>query len=187
MKVCLSCSHRFVASDWNCPACGKSPKSLNGFLSFTPDPQLANESYSPDYFPRLAALEEGHFWFTSRNELLLWALHRRFPRATSFLEIGCGTSFVLSALRESAPELSLAGSDLFPEALEFASQRNPGVQLFRMDARRIPFDDEFDVIGAFDVLEHIAEDEEVLRQLYQAVRSGGGIMLTVPHHPFLWS
>jgi SAM-dependent methyltransferase len=56
-----------------------------------------------------------------------------------------------------------------------------------MDARRIPFREEFDVIGAFDVLEHIKEDEDVLTQMYQATRSGGGILITVPHHPFLWS
>jgi SAM-dependent methyltransferase len=56
-----------------------------------------------------------------------------------------------------------------------------------MDARRIPFREEFDVIGAFDVLEHIKEDEAVLTQMYQATRKGGGILITVPHHPFLWS
>ena len=56
-----------------------------------------------------------------------------------------------------------------------------------MDARRIPFEDEFDVIGAFDVLEHIKEDEQVLVQMHRAVKSGGGIMLTVPQHMFLWS
>jgi SAM-dependent methyltransferase len=56
-----------------------------------------------------------------------------------------------------------------------------------MDARKIPFQNEFDVIGAFDVLEHINEDEQVLDQMYQAVHPGGGIVLTVPQHPFLWS
>jgi hypothetical protein len=37
------------------------------------------------------------------------------------------------------------------------------------------------------VLEHIEEDEVVLRQMFQAIRPGGGIMVTVPQHPFLWS
>jgi 2-polyprenyl-3-methyl-5-hydroxy-6-metoxy-1,4-benzoquinol methylase len=56
-----------------------------------------------------------------------------------------------------------------------------------MDARLMPFKEEFDVIGAFDVLEHVSEDDQVLSQMHQATRKGGGIMLTVPHHPFLWS
>jgi hypothetical protein len=43
------------------------------------------------------------------------------------------------------------------------------------------------VIGAFDVLEHIDDDEGVLEQLAIASKPGGGILLTVPQHPWLWS
>ena len=56
-----------------------------------------------------------------------------------------------------------------------------------MDARAIPFVYEFDVMGAFDVLEHIEEDQVVLGQMHRAIRPGGGILLTVPQHDFLWS
>jgi SAM-dependent methyltransferase len=59
--------------------------------------------------------------------------------------------------------------------------------LLQMDARSIPFEREFDVVCAFDVIEHIVEDEEVLAQMYRAVKPGGGIMLTVPQHRWLWS
>jgi len=56
-----------------------------------------------------------------------------------------------------------------------------------MDARRIPYVNEFDTIGAFDVLEHIEEDEQVLAQIYSAVKPRGVMLLTVPQHPWLWS
>jgi SAM-dependent methyltransferase len=56
-----------------------------------------------------------------------------------------------------------------------------------MDARMIPARDVFDVIGAFDVLEHIEDDEAVLAAMYSALRAEGGILLTVPQHPWLWS
>lgn len=56
-----------------------------------------------------------------------------------------------------------------------------------MDARNIPFRDEFDVIGAFDVLEHIPEDFAVLAQAYAALKPGGHLLVTVPQHPWLWS
>ena len=39
----------------------------------------------------------------------------------------------------------------------------------------------------FDVLEHIEEDTEVLTEIYRAPVKGGGIILTVPQHPWLWS
>ena len=50
----------------------------------------------------------------------------------------------------------LAGSEVFSSGPGFGGERLPGVELLQMDARKIPFADEFDVIGAFDVLEHIA-------------------------------
>ena len=49
-----------------------------------------------------------------------------------------------------------------------------------MDARCIPYEEEFDVVGAFDVLEHIPEDDVVLAQMYRAAKPGSGLLLTVP-------
>ena len=63
----------------------------------------------------------------------------------------------------------------------------PEVDLFQREARQMPFVSEFDVIGAFDVLEHIVEDEAVLEQIFRATRPGGGILVTVPQHPFVRS
>lgn len=45
----------------------------------------------------------------------------------------------------------------------------------------------FDVIGAFDVLEHIDEDEKVLANLTHAIVPGGVLLITVPQHRWLWS
>jgi SAM-dependent methyltransferase len=118
---------------------------------------------------------------------VIWGLRHHFVNARSFLEVGCGTGFVLSGIQREFPKLKLAGSEVFSDGLTFAGQRLPGVELFQMDARRIPFENEFDVIGAFDVLEHIEEDETVLLQMFQATKPGGGVILTVPQHPFLWS
>jgi SAM-dependent methyltransferase len=114
-------------------------------------------------------------------------MKRYFPGARSLLEIGCGTGFVLKGLREAFPQLRLTGGELYLEGLRYASARLPELELLQFDARRIPFDSAFDVIGAFDVLEHILEDQQVLEEMRTAVRPGGGILITVPQHPWLWS
>jgi SAM-dependent methyltransferase len=146
-----------------------------------------SEGFEAEFFHSLFELEGSNFWFRSRNRLLVWSLQRYFPEARNFLEIGCGTGYVLSGIRRAFSELSLSGSEIYTAGLAFAAERLPGVELFQMDARLMPFKEEFDVIGAFDVLEHVSEDDQVLSQMHQATRKGGGIMLTVPHHPFLWS
>lgn len=45
----------------------------------------------------------------------------------------------------------------------------------------------YDVIGSFDVLEHIQEDEKVLENFYTALKPDGYLVLTVPQCMWLWS
>lgn len=187
MRLCISCAKAFDNASPRCPFCLFEPKRVNGHVAFAPELAAESKGFEAHYFGPLAEMEAGNFWFRSRNRLLIWALQRYFPEASNFLEIGCGTGFVLSGIRKALPELELCGSEVFSEGLSFAAERLPGIELFQMDARRIPFREEFDVVGAFDVLEHVEEDEEVLAQMYQATRKRGGILVTVPHHTFLWS
>ena len=187
MKFCIKCDKTFASVNWQCPHCSHQPEVIDGHVAFSPELARESEGFEADYFSRLADQEAGNFWFQSRNRLLIWALRQYFPKAEKFLEVGCGTGFVLSGLKQAFPNLVMSGSEVFSDGLSFAAARLPQVELFQMDARRIPFRDEFDVIGAFDVLEHIKQDEEVLAQMHQATRKGGGILITVPQHRFLWS
>ena len=120
--------------------------------------------------------------------MILWALAKYFPDAKNFLEIGCGNGFVLAGIRSEHPDIELSGSEIYGRGLHFTAKRVPSAALYQIDATRIPFHDHFDVIGAFDVLEHIRDDERVLKEMHNAVRNkGGGILLSVPQHAFLWS
>jgi SAM-dependent methyltransferase len=143
--------------------------------------------YDAALFEAIAAAEPGSFWFRARNRLVVSTVRRHFPGAASLLEVGCGTGFVLSALREAFPALRLVGSELHEEGLEIARRRLPDVELVRLDATEMPFEDEFDVVGAFDVLEHVEDDAAALAGMRRAVRPGGGVILLVPQHPRLWS
>jgi SAM-dependent methyltransferase len=158
-----------------------------GHYIFAAEMATHDDGFDPNYFTELVKIEEENWWFRSRNRLIIWALHRYFPQRNNFLEVGCGTGFILSGIQEAFPDLSLSGGELFMEGLTCAASRICRASLFQMDSRRIPFEEEFDVIGAFDMLEHIDEDEEVLVQLFKATKRGGGVILTVPQHPFLWS
>jgi len=187
VKRCLACGARFGAAGWRCPECGQEPETLGGFPAFAPGLARGGAGYDPEHYERLFALEASHFWFRARNRLIQWALGRYFAAARSFCEIGCGTGYVLTAVREALPGAALCGSEVFAEGLPFAARRVPEARLMQMDARAIPYTEEFDAMGAFDVIEHIADDRAVLAQMRGALVAGGGLLLTVPQHPWLWS
>jgi SAM-dependent methyltransferase len=176
-----------VSENWACPKCGVSPEKSGKYLMFAPEFAYENSGFHINYFHDLLSLEENNYWFRSRNRLIVWALQNYFSNTTKLLEIGCGTGFVLQAIGEGSPQIELSGSEVLLAGLPFSEERLPGTAFFQIDACNIPFFEEFDVIGAFDVLEHIEDDQLALENMHQACKPGGGIILTVPQHQFLWS
>lgn len=187
MKRCMSCGNEFESTRWDCPCCGQSPQQLDGFVSFAPELSATVDSYDAERYQSVALIERKHFWFRGRNDLIVWALRMHFSSASSLLEVGCGTGQVLDNIHAALPSLRLVGTEIHVKGLTFCRQRLPNAEFMQMDARAIPFTNEFDVVSAFDVIEHVDEDAEVLAQLYQACRPGGGILITVPQHRWLWS
>jgi len=136
----------------------------------------------------LVGPDGGSFWVRSRTRLLQAEVARACrPAGTRMLEIGCGTGAFLRSLA-GTPGLQLLGSEIYLRGLESAMARGGGgIEFIQLDATRIPFESEFDIVGAFDVIEHVEDDEAVLRGICRSLRPGGKLLLTVPQHPFLWS
>jgi SAM-dependent methyltransferase len=187
VRRCVECGRSFEAEGWRCPACGFEPEERDGFLAFAPAAIEEGRGFDRTSFDHLVRVEEASFWFRGRNKLILWALERHFPAARSLLEVGCGTGYVLAGLEREHPELRLAGAELYPDGLRYARERIPRVEFVQLDATNIPYDGEWDVVGAFDVLEHVEDDEAAMAGLRLAARPGGGVIVTVPQHPSLWS
>lgn len=187
MKHCTHCAFAYSGLDWRCPSCGFAPPKAEGFTLLAPELVLEGAGFHPEAYAELATLETGNFWFRARNQLIIWAMQRHFPNMQRYLEIGCGTGFVLAGVSQAYPQAQITGSEIFSTGLPYALKRVPEAELLQMDARHLPYENEFDLIGAFDVLEHIEEDEVVLSEMKRALRSTGGIILTVPQHPHLWS
>ena len=159
MKDCGKCKARFASPNWRCPDCGYVPPAVNGFVALAPELAEEGAGFRPEAFDQLASLEAQSFWFSARNQLIIWTLETYFPTLQRYMEIGCGTGYVLAGVAQAFPKARLVGSEVFSVGLPYAATRVKTAELLQMDARRIPFTEEFDAIGAFDVLEHIVEDE----------------------------
>ena len=150
---------------------------------------ISRGGYDPSFFQQLAQVEDRHFWFRARNRLIS-SLTRKLTSGLKpgyrVLEVGCGTGNVLRALRQTCPDGRVVGLELWFDGLRFAQQRSNG-PLVQGDVRHCPFGKPFDLIGMFDVLEHIPQERDTLIALREALAPGGRLMLTVPAHQYLWS
>ena len=129
-------------------------------------------------YGQLAQAESGHWWFRVRNMVVIWALTKKVKPFNNLLEVGCGTGYVLEGISRTWPKIELHGSEYFEEGLEYARKRVPTAELRQLDATTMDEIDRYDVVAAFDVIEHIEQDETVLRNLARAIRPGGSLVLT---------
>ena len=165
---------------------GYHPEISNRFPVFAPELAMENDGFDRTLFETLFKIESSHFWFKSRNELIIQCLKKYFPSARNFCEIGCGTGYVLQGIAAENPHMNVTGSEIYLSALDYAAQRVPNADLIQADICRFPFESEFDVIGSFDVLEHIDNDMLALQNIHKALKANGGLILTVPQHDWLW-
>ena len=146
-------------------------------------------SYDPAFFDHLARIESRHFWFRTRNKIiatLAEQITKNFPAAYRVLEVGCGTGNVLRALQQACPRGTVTGMDLYAEGLRFARTRT-SCPLVQGNLEQPGFGVQFDLIGAFDVVEHLSDDTRVFRSIHSMLKPNGVLLLTVPAHQSLWS
>jgi len=149
--------------------------------------ETETELFPPSSFDELAAVETQNWWFRSRNRIILWVLKTHVGSFDRFLEVGCGTGFVLEAIHKANPAAEMHGSEYFEEGLVHARKRVQSANFTQLDARTMMETERYDCIGAFDVIEHINEDELVFSNLSRALKRGGALLVTVPQHRWLWS
>ncbi|PWU11017.1 MAG: hypothetical protein C5B47_01295 [Verrucomicrobia bacterium] len=137
----------------------------------------------------MASIEDRHFWFVARNHIIcnaLIPLIHQLQTGYRLLEVGCGTGALLSKLAHICQEGEVIGMDLHNEAVEVAKKRTP-CKVVSGNILDPPELGQFDIVGAFDVIEHLEDHVAALMGLSKLLRPGGKILLTVPAHMSLWS
>ena len=133
-----------------------------------------------DYYVRMHAVEERHWWHRGMRELELALLRGRLRPGARFLDAGCGTGGFLRFLLDRGAIGSAAGVDVSPEAIELARQRVPEAELSVASVTDLPFDDEaFDAAVLNDVLQHVPEGEveRSLEELRRVLRPGAPLLV----------
>jgi SAM-dependent methyltransferase len=131
---------------------------------------------------KLAALEDTHWWYRERRHLLAKALAGVTPGPA--LDIGAAGGGNTRVLRDLG--WTPVAMEYGPDGAEVAHER--GLAAVRADARYLPLaDGSLTLVVAFDILEHIEEDDLAVAEIRRVLRPDGTLLIAVPADPRLWS
>ena len=138
-------------------------------------------------YEQMAQLDQRHWWYRARREVIAALIRRTVkpPAAAAILEIGCGTGHNLAMLGQfgtvDALELDDQARTIAAERLGKPVMQSPLPALKGVKAGH------YDMIGAFDVIEHIVDDAAAVESIARCLKPGGKLVMTVPAHQWMWS
>jgi len=141
-----------------------------------------NKEYYAEYFK----LERTHWWFKVREKIIEDVIKAQVPiaRDVSILNIGAATGRTSEMLGKYGTVTSLEYDE---DCCAFTRQKL-NIPIIHGSILELPFpDNSFDLVCAFDVIEHVADDKLGVKEMDRVCRSTGHIFITVPAFAALWS
>lgn len=139
-----------------------------------------------EYYKEYYTLERTNWWFLARKKILQDQVAKLFAGAGKIRILNVGAALGASSimLQEFGEVVSLEYNE---ECCDFVNQQL-GLGFIQGSITALPFsDNEFDLVCAFDVVEHVQEDQLALSELHRVCKPGGYTFTTVPTFKMLWS
>jgi 2-polyprenyl-3-methyl-5-hydroxy-6-metoxy-1,4-benzoquinol methylase len=154
------------------------------------------EDYDEAGFDILRKMQSQHFWYQGRHRFVRWALRNQLRKVAGRVEglraidLGGGCGGWIRYLQTHPPtefsELALSDSSL--RALALAGPVvGENVARYQIDLLNLRWQGRWEIAFLLDVLEHIPQDEEALRQIAAALSPGGLLFVTTPALRQFWS
>jgi len=144
--------------------------------------------FTSDRLQWLMNMEQHHFWFAGRRDLIngLLAEHLTDPTRAAIADIGSGGGYYCQTL--AAQGYCMTAVDFLPEGLLRLSRQVPQIRTVQSTATQLALRDaSLDCVLALDVLEHLDDDAAAAGELSRVLRSNGLLIATVPAFSWLWS
>ena len=167
--------------------------SRNGIHTPIIPVQHRDEEYGESGFETLRDMQERHFWYRGRHRFLLEMVNRYLPehgKPLSAIDFGGGAGgwvrYLAQHRAKSFESLALADSSMV--ALTLAASVLPSnAQRFQIDLMQLHMREQWDAAFLLDVIEHLPDDLQALRQVREAIKPGGYLFVTTPAFPQFWS
>lgn len=130
-----------------------------------------HSDYNAQGLENLYVQEEKHFWFIARKEFILQKFKKYIKQNEKIIEIGAGTGNVARFLLQNGYK-NISVGEMHLNGLKYAISYK--IQdCYQFDLLKTPFENEFDTVCMFDVLEHIEDDDLALQNINKSLNGGG--------------
>lgn len=139
-----------------------------------------------DYYQKYYTLERTNWWFKVRSRIIYTRLAEVIKPTSTFkiLNIGAATG----ASSEMLSKFGSVTSSEYDEATCTYAKQVLDIDMIQASITELPFKDEsFDLVCAFDVVEHVEDDLKSYEEMRRVCKKGGHIAVTVPAFMSLWS
>jgi SAM-dependent methyltransferase len=143
-----------------------------------------------DYYKEYYDLERKHWWFVAREKIIsnyikkLLDKRKGDKKEIKILNVGCGPGRSSQYLSKFGYVVSI---EFDKYCCEFASEKT-GLEIINGSITELPFRDEsFDLVCAFDVIEHVEDDQLAVSEMKRVAKKDALLFITVPAFMELWS
>lgn len=157
----------------------------DGIKIFNQNKDELHADYNAESLDNLYSQEEKHFWFISRKEFIFQNFQKYIKLDDTIIEIGAGTGNVSRYLKKKGYR-NISVGEMHLKGLEYALSYGLN-ECYQFNLLDTPFENEFDTVCLFDVLEHIHDDILALQNVHKMLKKNGSLILTVPSHMWLWN
>lgn len=136
----------------------------------------------------MAAVEDEMWFYRALHAHIAAALRATVGEVPAeILDAGCGTGGLIRRLEQTVPVWRWTGVDVEPLACSLARGRC-SADIVEASVLTLPLASvTFSAVVAADLLYHLDDDVAALRECFRVLRPGGGLVVNVPAHPWLWS
>jgi SAM-dependent methyltransferase len=137
------------------------------------------------YFKEYYHLERVNWWFTVRRKILRNRIHHilQAPKGIQSLNIGAATGTTSDMLTEFGEVMSVE----YDQTCCAFTQTFLSTPIIQGSITELPFkNDQYDLVCAFDVIEHVEDDAKAIAEMMRVCKPGGYLAITVPAYAFLW-
>jgi SAM-dependent methyltransferase len=127
-----------------------------------------------------------HFWIRRRFDVFRRLAGNLIPIAGEIAEIGCGHGLLQRQIEETYGR-EVTGFDLNEFALKQSLARLSNIFCYDIHQQDPSLRQRFDLVFLFDVLEHMADEDQFLRAVMFHLAPGGKLVLNVPAGKWAYS